>query len=95
MKQIIVFPRGQLTELDRARMDEVGIVAIEADDPKSVVTVIPAAPLATSDDLAMAALWAVTFSGSGSTALTFAKTLHERLQARDTVANQYKGSGNG
>lgn len=59
MSQVIVFPRGQLRPADRARMAEVGIVAVEADDPGSVVTVVPSVPLASSDDLAMAALAAV------------------------------------
>jgi hypothetical protein len=33
---VIVYPRGQLSELDKARLDAVGIVAIEADDPGAV-----------------------------------------------------------
>lgn len=83
MNQVIVFPRGQLTELDRARMEEVGIVAVEADDPNAVVTVITGAPLASPDDLAMAALWAVTNSGISSVGMDFARALHQRMKARE------------
>lgn len=83
MNQVIVFPRGQLTELDRARMQEVGIVAVEADNPQAVVTIVPGAPLATADDLAMAALGAVTSRwATGNVAEEFAKGLHERLARR-------------
>ncbi|HAL22282.1 MAG TPA: hypothetical protein DCP40_06085 [Stenotrophomonas sp.] len=83
MSQIVIFPRGQLTAADRKRMAEAGIVAVEADDPGSVVTVVPGAPLATSDDLAMAALGAVASSNLDSVAAKFAKALHNRLQARE------------
>lgn len=83
MTQIIVFPRGQLTELDRARMEEAGIVGVEADDPASVLTIIPGAPLATPDDLAMAALWAVTNSGISSVGMDFVRALHQRMKVRD------------
>ncbi len=83
MSRIIIFPRGQLTAADRKRMAEAGIVAVEADDPGSVVTVVPGAPLATSDDLAMAALGAVASSNLDSVAAKFAKNLHSRLQAHE------------
>jgi len=79
MSQIIIFPRGQVTAADRKRMAEAGIVAVEADDPRSVITVVPGAPLATSDDLAMAALGAVASSNLDSVAAEFAKALHSRL----------------
>lgn len=82
MSQVIVFPRGQLTAADRKRMAEVGIVAVEADDPGSVVTVVPGVPLATSDDLAMAALGAVASSHLDNVAAKFAKALHNRLATR-------------
>lgn len=34
---LVVYPRGQLTEFDKARMEAHGILAIEADDPKMVI----------------------------------------------------------
>lgn len=82
MSQIIVFPRGQLTAGDRKRMAEAGIVAVEADDPSSVVTVVPGAPLASSDDLAMAALSAIATCGWADVSAKFVKVLHGRLAAR-------------
>ena len=86
MAQVIVFPRGQLSELDRARMEEVGIVAVEAEDPQAVVTVIPGAPLATEDDLAMAALAAVCKAPLDGVGMHFARVLHRRLEAREAVS---------
>lgn len=78
-----MFPRGQLTPVDRARMAEVGIVAVEADDPSSVVTVIPGVPLATSEDLAMSALSAIAGCGINGVGMDFVKLLHARLQVRE------------
>lgn len=82
MSQVIVFPRGQLMPADRARMEAVGIVAVEADDPATVVTVVPGVPLATSDDLAMAALAAVV-TGYDSVSAEFVKVLHKRLLGKE------------
>jgi len=87
MNQIIAFPRGQLSDDDRARMEAVGIVVVEADDPSRVVTIIPGAPVATPDDLAMAALAAIAKCPIDSTAALFTKTLHARLAAREAKAN--------
>ena len=42
---IVVFPRGQLYELDKARLEEAGVIAIEADDPKAVVQMELSEPL--------------------------------------------------
>ncbi|HGM6931280.1 TPA: hypothetical protein ACKQDF_004946 [Stenotrophomonas maltophilia] len=86
MSQIIVFPRGQLTAADRKRMAEAGIVAVEADDPVSVVTVVPGAPLTSSDDLAMAALSAIATCGWNDVSARFVKELHGRLAAREAKA---------
>ena len=81
MSQVIVFPRGQLTPADRAKIAEVGIVAVEADDPSSVVTVIPGAPLASSDDLVMSALAAIAGCGINGVGMDFVRLLHTRLKA--------------
>ena len=84
MQQVIIFPRGQLQDVDRAALREAGIVAIEADDPKSVVTVLPGAPLASSDDLALAALGAIVGDyANGAVGADFAKKLHKRLTTRE------------
>lgn len=83
MSQVIVFPRGQLSDDDRQRLDEIGILAIEAETPGDVVTVIPGIPLASTDDLALSALEAIASSSYNSTAMDFAKALHKRLSERE------------
>lgn len=42
---IVVFPRGQLKAVDRERLESAGVIAIEADDPKSVQQVQLSHPL--------------------------------------------------
>lgn len=60
---IIVYPRGQLTELDKARLESVGVIAIEADDPKSVVQMHLTHPLVSTqmsgDAIVLAALQSI------------------------------------
>ena len=84
MRQIIIFPRGQLPAADRKRMAEAGIVAVEADDPSRVITLVPGAPLASSDDLTMSALSAIATCGWADVSARFAKELHARLQSHQT-----------
>jgi len=90
MKQVIVFPRGQLSALDRARLEEHGIVAIEADDPSKIVTVIPGAPLASADDMLIAALEGLTAAGTKDAWVGFGKELKNRICPRDK-ANKVQG----
>ncbi|MCG8275368.1 hypothetical protein [Stenotrophomonas sp. NLF4-10] len=92
MSQVIIFPRGQLTELDRARMDEAGIVAVEADNPEQVVVTVPGAPLAGANDLMLSALHAVVECGFSSAATEFSKELRKRLTMREKKANSH-GAG--
>lgn len=80
MNNVLIYPRGQLTELDRARLEEAGIVAVEADDPEKVVTTLPTTSLASADDLFLAALTAVANGNEGQ---RFADALWERLQRRE------------
>lgn len=54
-KQVIVFPRGQLDAKDKERLTKAGVVAVEADDPRQVVMLLPSAPLLRADDILMAA----------------------------------------
>lgn len=60
---LVVFPRGQLTPDDKAQMREVGIIAVEADDPKAVAQLHLTQPLVTSnisgDAVVLAALGAL------------------------------------
>lgn len=83
MKQIIVFPRGQLTAKDKAELTKNGILVVEADDPAKVVTVLPGAPLATADDLLMSAMWGLS-KASSSANEAFVQALHSRMRRRDT-----------
>lgn len=82
-KQIVIFPRGQLVAKDRAEMAKAGFLAIEADDPSKVVVVIPGSPLATADDLLMAAMWGLS-KASSSANQDFVNALHNRMRRRDT-----------
>jgi hypothetical protein len=45
---VVVFPRGQLSINDKARMQKAGIIAIEADDPKAVTQLQLSQPLVLS-----------------------------------------------
>lgn len=88
---IVVFPRGQLSEADKARMQEVGIIAIEADDPKSVQQLQLTQPLVNTaisgDAVVSAALHAIADHGGNDTAemarasLRFVKRLSAALEA--------------
>lgn len=42
---VIVFPRGQLSKLDKANLKKNGVIAVEADDPKAVTQLDLAEPL--------------------------------------------------
>lgn len=81
-KQVIVFPRGQLTAKDKAELTKNGFLAIEADEPSRVVTVLPGAPLATADDMLMAAFWGLLESNAAKQ--KFVETLFNRMKRRDT-----------
>lgn len=83
MKQVIVFPRGQLTRSDKARMEKVDIVAVEADDPSKVVSAIPVGALVGSDDLLMAAITAISRSTYSETSIRFASEFMRRLLLRE------------
>jgi hypothetical protein len=80
MKQIVVFPRGQISELDKARMDEAGIVAVEADNPDDVVLLMPSTGHVNADDMLMSALWELSSRGEGDRMI---KELHRRLSAKE------------
>lgn len=85
MSQVIVFPRGQLSPADRARLAEAGIVAVEADDPTAVVMAMPGVPLASSDDLAIAALAAVSADMTSKAQAVFVAELRKRIGSGKAV----------
>lgn len=75
----LVFPRGQLTSEDRARLDAAGIVAVEADDPAAVVLMLPATAIS-GDAIALSALTAISESPLDSTAAKFVRLLTKAMQ---------------
>ena len=92
MKQVIVFPRGQLSPKDKERMSKLGICAVEADDPSKVVTVIPAQSVS-GDLISMCALEAMNtngFSNAETIRARFTSELYRRLKERES-SHQPKG----
>jgi hypothetical protein len=87
MSSVIVFPRGQLTPEDRDSLMQAGIVAVEVDDPKAVVQLVPGAPMVGADDLLMSALRAVVTSEYGN---TFTRELERRLLDREQALREAK-----
>lgn len=84
MKQVIIFPRGQLTPKDKERLSKEGFVAVEADDPKSVVCAIPSVELLSGNDLFRAAIAALTSSYAGSsTQAQFCIQVGKMLDAKE------------
>lgn len=80
MAQVIVFPNGQLRDIDKAKMEEVGIIAIMVADPSKVVSVIPSAAFTCGDALLESALLGVQASGVASE--LFAKHLARAVAAQ-------------
>lgn len=82
--QVIIFPRGQLSEKDKARMAKHGIIAIEADDPSKVVAVVPGVPILSGDDILLSALDALANAPSyANKADRFLSTLAKRALAKE------------
>lgn len=79
---IVVYPRGQLSAKDKQRMTKHGILCIEADDPKSVVCILPAAPFVSPDDLLLAAIRAADTEPGHSSRGTFTTELRKLIDAR-------------
>ena len=82
--QVIIFPRGQLASKDKERLTKAGIIAVEADDPTRVVTVIPQASMLMGDDVLMAALDGTAAPAYQNTG-TFIKKLQEFARARHSL----------
>lgn len=82
--QVIVFPKGQLMPKEKEKLTKHGFLAIEADDPKSVVLLIPtAAPLASADDLFMAAMAGITSETQYNKQAVMANELYRRLKIKE------------
>jgi hypothetical protein len=83
MKQVVVFPRGQLSERDRKRLSRSGVVIVEADDPSKVVSLLPTPPLP-ADEMMALALEHLAASGSSSNVHAFVKNLGQAIKRRLT-----------
>lgn len=81
--QVIVFPRGQLSSSDKAKLTKHGIVAVEADDPKSVVTIVPGASMVSPNDMMMSALWGLENSTLDGPRTSFVSALYARMKKRE------------
>lgn len=84
MKPIIVFPRGQLSNVDRAAIAKAGALAVEADDPSRVVCSIPSAPIISADDLALSMLEALAERGGDGVKGQVVDNLAAKARARVT-----------
>jgi hypothetical protein len=92
---IIVFPRGQLRPADRKRIEAAGLVVVEADDPKAVVTVVPGGAITSSNEMLMCALHAISGNNSSTERAAFTLELWRRLKAREEASAGGSGSGSG
>ena len=81
MKQVIVFPRGQLTAKDKERLTKADVIAVEADHPQNVVMLFPSTSIVTGDDMLMAAFAGLAYGGD-STKAAFVKDLYARINER-------------
>lgn len=81
MKQIIVFPRGQLLPKDRKAMKDAGVPVVEADDPKQVIQLMPESSAIDSSSIMMSLLKAVA-DGYGTSAI-FVRELERRLLEKE------------
>jgi hypothetical protein len=84
MKQIVVYPRGQLSDKDRRALARAGVAVVEADDPSKVVMVLPMASVQPNEMLAIA-LESMQASGTYADAsfkafvAKFAKAVRDKL----------------
>lgn len=91
---VIIFPRGQLAEADKATLREAGVIAVEADDPKTVQQLQIARSMnceaLTGDAIVRAALAAIagqraetdagSITGAGRAAHQFVALLSKSLE---------------
>lgn len=78
MNQVIIFPRGQLTELDRARLSEADIIGIEVDDPSKVIQYIPTGNIS-GDMITESAIYAIAHAHTDTPARMFVNEIERRL----------------
>ncbi len=90
IQQIVVFPRGQLSPKDKERLTKGGVCAIEADDPKAVVVIAPAATTISGDALLYSAMAAIHAARYGETRSDFARELATRLLAQEKRESEHR-----
>jgi len=80
--QVIIFPRGSLTSLDRTALRRAGYCAVEADDPAKVVLALPGGAV-NGDMLTLCALNAMSGNayGHADVRAKFTDQLTNRLNA--------------
>lgn len=83
MAQVIIYPRGQLTGIDRARLEKAGIVVAEADNPERVIQTIPVAGLVSGDAILLSALEALSACVYDAPSKHFVQQLALRAQAAE------------
>lgn len=97
---IIAFPPGNLSDVDRARLEEAGIIAVEAVDPEAIVHIQFSAPLVSTcvsgDDLLRAALSAIAGqepAGSNGLITAAGRAAHEFVRSLAGSAAQQREGG--
>ena len=80
MKNLVIFPRGQLAPKDRERMTKAGFLVVEADDPSRVIQLAPTPHMVSAEDFMMSALHAVHHGHEG---VKFVDELYRRLKQRE------------
>ena len=84
LKQIIIFPTGQLHPETRKLLKSEGAIAIEVDDPTKVITLLHVSPRLTGDILLNAALDALRGAVSGAERQKFAESLINQLRPQNS-----------
>lgn len=82
MKQVIVFPRGQLSEKDRRAISRAGACVVEADDPSKVVSVIPVGAAVEGNEMLLAALESMNACKIDSPSKPFVAKLMELVRQK-------------
>jgi hypothetical protein len=83
-RQVICFPKNQLTIEQRDDLKLAGFVVIEIDDPEKVRLILPTSNLINADDLFIAALDGMNTAGSYATN-KFVEVLRDRLLKREKL----------
>lgn len=75
MKQIILFPKGELAAGDKAALLKADYIPLEVTDPSQVVMLFPNSERLTGDAVTVSALNAITGPNSGHERQRFASSM--------------------